>query len=173
MDFYKILNIKEEESIWLSDGKKNELEGNPYRFEKGKLLDANDRIADEVLGRLIRNDVIIRRKNLTHLKIGTKYSFINENLEVKTRRYKQQITDIFNIFIGNIFLENIPDKEKLRIASIYKMILEENKNAFPYEIKEGHNLFMKILGEAKKEEKKKNILFDKNCDGLLKKLSEE
>ena len=172
MDFYKLLNIREEESLWLADNEKNEIEGNPYYFEKGILFDTNDKIADDILGRLIRNDVVIIKKNLTHIKIGTKYSFVNENLEVKTRRYKQQMIDIFNIFIGNIFLDNVPDKEKIRIASIYKMILDENKNIFPYEIKDGHNLFMNMLGETKKEQKKKNILSDKNYDGLLRKLSE-
>ena len=174
----RLLDVEETDHVWLKDHATGKLiENNPYYFEKNALYDNNDAISDEVLGKLIRGEIVVAQKTIRKLEPYQEYFFINEHGETKKKKYCGSLIDAFNIMTGNVFenKEAVTREDRDRIRSILSMIFTENHSLFRYEIQDAHAVAESILAVTDKEKDKHSIVEEdkKNLKGVLKSIAKQ
>lgn len=180
MNLADIFQVSEKENLWIVDNTNTLIQDNPFHIIKDKVFDTEERLRDDILGRLVRKDILISKSNLINLSLNQSYFFLNEKLEIKHRRNKRTLIDMFNIMIGNTFIEEkaIQEEEIKRIKSIYFMFNSEHSNMFPYPIVDSHDFFEKIKNMNCLEKDKKSIIDagaidKKNYNGTLQRIFEK
>lgn len=151
-----ILNIvfENQSQLWIKDENNNFLPNNPFSIKNDCLVDKNDAICDDILGKIIRGNYLVTntKEDYSFLKKGTAYFFINENGNVRKRVYNNNILDIFNISIGNVFINNkVENTEIDRVSSILDMLSYKRENFFPNKIEKPQQFiaeFKKIISQS-------------------------
>lgn len=139
--------FESQSQLWIKNEEHKFLPNNPFSIKNDCLVDKNERICDDVLGKVIRGSYSVTntKEDYSYLKKGTDYFFINENGNIRKRVYNNNILDIFNISIGNVFVDNQIDITEIdRVMSVLGMISYKRENIFPTKIENPEQLLTKI-----------------------------
>lgn len=164
MDIAKdIFGVEEGVQIWLRENGEL-LKENPFSVTKGKLFDRFDSIRDDILGKAIRGAVEPMRLSLGKIDKGEKYFYIKRNGDLVERESGDEIIDIFNIIIGNVFHVEAEAKEaKPRVLSTISGLAEIGLCLFPSGIGRPMPLASSILEITTKER-----IEDEEMHGVLR-----
>ena len=167
----ELLNISDANSIWIKNKQDKYIVNNPYKLERNALYNSKDELCDDILAQLIRGDFYVYSPCYTYMEKFERYYFLNENLEIKNRRNKENLIDYMNIFIGNVFKteDEITDEEKERLATVMEM-LKKKRILFTLKVNgdETFNLLKEIIDE---QYSKKDICEESELRGSLKRAS--
>lgn len=167
----ELLNISDSNSIWIKNKSNKYIANNPYRLENNTLYNSKDELCDDILARLIRGEFYVYSPCFTYIKKYEKYYFLNEKMEIKSRKNKENLTDLMNIFIGNIFKskEEITEEEKIRLESVVKMF-EKKRILFTLKVN-GDETFNQLKDVIDGQYSKHDICEESEHRGILKRAS--
>ena len=80
MNLADIFQVSEKENLWIVDNTNTLIQDNPFHIIKDKVFDTEERLRDDILGRLVRKDILISKSNLINLSLNQSYFFLNEKL---------------------------------------------------------------------------------------------
>ena len=101
----------------------------PYRVAENKMLDGLDRVADSMLGQIIRGQGTIVRNPLYLLKrAGGRYFYFDQNGNIQSRKNKESLIDIINALANNMFQDKecMTDEKRKLVEELRKKLLTED-----------------------------------------------
>lgn len=167
----ELLNITDVNSIWIKNKKDKYIANNPFRLDRNSLYNSKGELRDDILARLIRGDLYVCSPCFINMEKYENYYFLNEKLEIKSRKNKENLIDYINIFMGNVFKskEDITDSEIERLKSVIELI-KKKRVLFTLKV-DNDETFNRLRGVLEEQYSKYDICDDNDLRGTLQRAS--